>query len=203
MDDERLALLDSQGGYGEITADWETPDMTRRIRGGRKQPLSRAAGLHKHRASLLDGCAGLGRDGAVLAALGARVTMIERHPVVYALLEDAWGRSIYKNSIVPRHAAAQDFLAQQLPGGQPDVVYLDPMYPDNSKKSLPAKALQALRNLLDDGPEESGELLELALACARRRVVVKRPRRIPPLTDLKPDFSYTGQQTRYDVYLVG
>lgn len=41
---------------------------------------------------MVDATAGLGRDAFVLAALGCRVRMVERHPVVAALLDDGLQR---------------------------------------------------------------------------------------------------------------
>ena len=42
---------------------------------------------------VLDLTAGLGRDGFVLASLGASVSMLERHPIVFALLDDGLARA--------------------------------------------------------------------------------------------------------------
>ncbi|HBH35090.1 MAG TPA: 16S rRNA methyltransferase, partial [Gammaproteobacteria bacterium] len=57
--------------------------------GGRGQHLARAIGLKKYpHPVVVDATAGLGRDAFVLAALGCRVTMLERSAVVAALLED-------------------------------------------------------------------------------------------------------------------
>lgn len=43
--------------------------------------------------NVLDGTAGLGRDAFVLASLGCKVQMVERHPVVAALLDDGLKRA--------------------------------------------------------------------------------------------------------------
>jgi 16S rRNA (guanine1516-N2)-methyltransferase len=43
-------------------------------------------------------------------------------------------------------------------------------------------------------------LLDPALACARRRVVVKRPGRAPVLGDREPHFQLGGKTVRFDVY---
>ena len=42
---------------------------------------------------MVDATAGLGRDAFVLASLGCTVTMLERHPVVAALLADGLARA--------------------------------------------------------------------------------------------------------------
>jgi 16S rRNA (guanine1516-N2)-methyltransferase len=42
---------------------------------------------------VIDGTAGLGKDAFVLAGLGCKVTLVERHPVVVALLADGLARA--------------------------------------------------------------------------------------------------------------
>jgi 16S rRNA (guanine1516-N2)-methyltransferase len=67
----------------------------RRIYGGGKgQDIAKAVGLNHSgfRPQVLDLTAGLGRDGFVLASLGASVLMLERHPIVFALLDDGLAR---------------------------------------------------------------------------------------------------------------
>src|SRR5699024_1377511 len=84
-----------------VTVNWLTNDVRRRVRGGRRQALGPAMGLHRrHDPRIFDATAGSGRDGFVLAALGARVLLCERSRTMYALLyearlqagRDPWGR---------------------------------------------------------------------------------------------------------------
>jgi 16S rRNA (guanine1516-N2)-methyltransferase len=190
-------------GYGAIRADWDSAEMKRRIAAGRRQVLARAVGLHK-RSSLggelevLDANAGLGRDGCILAALGARVTLAERNPKVCALLRDAHlhaaGEIAWRIQLV--EADAHSVFAS----GRWDVIYLDPMYPDDGKQALPGKEMQILRDLTG-GDTDADSLLEPALACARLRVVVKRPSHAPWLAGMKPSMSLASTQLRFDVYL--
>ena len=48
---------------------------------------------------------------------------------------------------------------------------------------------------------DSYELLPIALRCARKRVVVKRPRVSPTLSRVKANYTFKGKSNRYDVYL--
>ncbi len=65
--------------------------------GGIKQALARAVGIKPGiRPSIIDATAGLGKDGFLLASLGCYVTMIERSPLLAALLSDGLERA--KNS---------------------------------------------------------------------------------------------------------
>jgi len=62
--------------------------------GGKKQPLGRAIGLKKQPyPTVLDATAGLGRDGWVLACLGCQIHLVERSPIIGALLHDALTRA--------------------------------------------------------------------------------------------------------------
>ena len=71
---------------GEYHVDFTDPTLLYRIHkgGGRKQAIAKAIGLKKGHPvpTVLDHTAGFGRDAFVLASLGCRVQMVERHPVV-------------------------------------------------------------------------------------------------------------------------
>lgn len=193
-----------------MSADWTTPEIRRRIAGGKRQLLGKAAGLAKVAAPrILDATAGLGRDAFVLAALGARVTLAERNPTVAALLADARQRALADPATAA--AASRTDIAcadgRNLMGaparaadGPYDVIYLDPMYPDRGKAALASKELQFLRELTL-GEDDADALLAPALANAARRVVVKRPLAAPPLAGRAPSLEFSGTQARFDVYL--
>jgi 16S rRNA (guanine1516-N2)-methyltransferase len=197
---------DHHPDFKPVRCDWTAPETTRRIAAGKKQLLSRAIGLHK-RADLtvLDATAGLGRDGFTLAALGARVTMIERQPLFAALLADARERALadahWQAAAARTELVAGDALTAMRDGRRWDVVHLDPMYPHRGKQALPQKEMQLLRELTG-GDADADALLEPALACATQRVVVKRPSHAPFLAGRAPSFQLDGTQARYDIYLL-
>ena len=191
--------------YGAIAADWLSAETQRRIAGGRKQLLARAVGLNKKPdLKVLDATAGLGRDGYILAALGATVTMTERHPQIAALLQDAHRRALLDTqaAVIAQRIALPAFdAAQAFASGHWDVVYLDPMYPHTGKTALPQKEMQIFRDLTAGDPDADA-LLEPARTCARKRVVVKRPAKAPWLAGRKPSLEMKGTQARYDIYLI-
>jgi 16S rRNA (guanine1516-N2)-methyltransferase len=84
---------------------------------------------------------------------------------------------------------------------RPEVIYLDPMYPHRTKSSLVKKEMRILRVLAGDDQDAAG-LLVAALACARKRVVVKRPRLAPRIEGQTPSTEITSKNSRYDVYLI-
>ena len=192
-------------GYGAMHLDWTDADMRRRIAGGRRQLLARAVGLPKKPAArVLDGTAGLGRDGFTLAALGATVTMVERNHVLAALQRDARRRATQDpiaadtaSRITLVEADTTQTLA--IAAGH-DAIYLDPMYPDDGKRALPSKEMQILRDLTG-GDADADALLQAALASGVPRIAVKRPSKAPWLAGLKPQAVIEGTQARFDLYL--
>ncbi|MGS2722974.1 class I SAM-dependent methyltransferase [Porticoccus sp. GXU_MW_L64] len=180
----------------------------RQYGGGRKQDISRAIGLDKRpELQVLDMTAGLGRDAFVLATLGARVTLLERNPIVHALLADGLQRASQaadqelRNIVARMELLRQDALLAEMPvlATQADVVYLDPMFPGRQKSAKVKKDMQAFHALVgDDG--DADQLLPMAIEVARYRVVVKRPAKAPYLNDCKPGYSLSGKSTRYDIY---
>ncbi len=162
-------------------------------------------------AKVVDATAGLGGDAFHLAAKGAEVTMIERSPLLLALLEDALERAAAGELGSVAAAAAERLrlirgdaravLQERQRLAASEVVYLDPMFPATTKRSLPSKELALLRSLLPPSqPAEEAELLSVARAVATRRVVVKRPAGAPALAGERPSGALLGSTTRYDIY---
>jgi 16S rRNA (guanine1516-N2)-methyltransferase len=59
--------------------------------GGSGQMIAKAVGIAQGvRPRVLDATAGLGKDAFVLASLGCEMSLIERQPLIGALLEDGW-----------------------------------------------------------------------------------------------------------------
>lgn len=172
----------------------------------RRQPIGRAVGLDRGFRSVVDATAGLARDAFLLACLGCEVLAIERSPVLAALVQDGLTRGIADggaplgevlNRITLVVDDARQVLGSMAESQRPDVVYLDPMYP-TGRRRLPKKEMQVCRRLVGSD-EDSGSLLEVARAVARRRVVVKRH---PTAAALVPAvaMSYEGKRACFDVY---
>lgn len=181
----------------------------RRFGGGRGQALAKAAGLKGGAMpSVLDATAGLGRDAFVLATLGCAVTLVERSAVVAALVEDGLARAAGDAEVAPiaarmqlRCGDAREVLAQITQETRPEVIYLDPMYPHRNKSALVKKEMRLFRELVGED-EDAQSLLPLALAAARRRVVVKRPDYAEPLGHKAPTMAIATKNHRFDVYVI-
>lgn len=194
----RLQLRDTrEGAPGPLYVDFVSADAERRRDAGRQLPLARAVGVKGDaRPSVLDATAGLGRDAFTLAALGCDVTGVERSPIIAALLRDGLERAACRLRLVV--GDAREFMAGLAEDARPDVVYLDPMFPERRKSAAVKKELQYLQELL--GPDDAQALFAAALKCARQRVVVKRPVHAPELA--RPNHTLEGKTVRFDVYLV-
>ncbi|MCG9697932.1 class I SAM-dependent methyltransferase [Shewanella sp. Isolate11] len=179
----------------------------RKFGGGRGQAIAKAVGLKQGiNPTVVDGTAGLGRDAFVLASLGCKVTLVERNPVVAALLEDGLRRayldadigSWMQQRMTLVHGSSLTTLAEL--GQLVDVVYLDPMYPHREKSALVKKEMRVFQSLVGADLDADG-LLAPAMALASKRVVVKRPDYAEDLDGVKPGTRIETKKNRFDVYV--
>lgn len=186
-------------------------EMLPRIKQGALQremlvKAARVKGVEAPRA--VDATAGLGEDSLLLAAAGFTVTLCEADPVIAALLEDALARASTHEVLGPiverMHLVAGDSRialerAGASTGAQPDVVYLDPMFPGRTKSAAVKKKFQLIHGLeRPTEPLDEESLLQAALAAHPRKVVIKRPVKGPYLAGVKPSHAIAGKAVRYD-----
>lgn len=173
----------------------------------------------------IDATAGLGQDSFLLAAAGFTVYMFEQDPIIAALLEDALDRAksdpALANIIERMHLFTEDSISalqrlgtslsrdKQTPqtsdsqpylSVKPDVIYLDPMFPERTKSAAVKKKFQLL-HYLEHPCENEEELLGAAMNIQPRKIVVKRMAKGPFLAGKKPSYSIKGKSIRYDCYV--
>ncbi len=176
----------------------------RKFGGGAGQMIAKAVGVKSGiRPSVLDATAGLGKDSFVLATLGCELSMIERSPVIHALLEDGLRRAMADEEVSEvcsrmtlYHGNAIDLMGTI---ERPQVVYVDPMFPHTEKSALVKKEMRIFRDVVGDD-QDSALLLEAALDTATSRVVVKRARKAPLIEGRPPSYQLEGKSSRYDIY---
>lgn len=207
---ERLELRKcDEPKLGAICVDFASGALAhrRRFGGGRGEAVAKAVGIKKdYLPDVVDATAGLGRDAFVLAALGCRVRMVERHPVVAALLDDGLQRGYQDPEIggwlcerlTLVHASSIGALSVITP--PPDVVYLDPMFPHRQKSALVKKEMRVFQSLVG-ADDDADALLEPARRLAKKRVVVKRPDYAPPLAGVPAQSALETKSHRFDFYL--
>lgn len=174
--------------------------------GGNGQMIAKAVGIQSGvRPVILDATAGLGRDAFLLAHLGCSVTLVERHPLIGALLADGLERARLDPEVGPiiqrmdlRLGNAIELIGDWSEA-PPQVIYLDPMFPHREKSSLVKKEMRVFRPLVG-GDDDASQLLRVALELATHRVVVKRPRKAPSVDGQAPGYFLEGKSSRYDIY---
>ncbi len=218
---ELCLIYDEQGLWLAVNGMKMQPDwvgeLPRLYRAGIRNELLARACMVTPTARIIDATAGLGHDALLLAWLGASVTLVERHPILAALLMDAkiqaarymderLQQTLTRMTVV--FAKSEVYLIDSAIRNETDVVYLDPMFPKaltEKKQPLVKKEMQILQYLLsiprpDDSVIDWGDaLLPLAMQVANR-VVVKRPRLANPLADIEPAHRWLGDACRFDGY---
>lgn len=199
----------------KMQPDWKAEIGRLKRASLKSEMIARACNLAE-KPKLVDATAGLGHDSLLMAHLGAQVTLLERHPVLFTLLEDSH-RQAANDPILAATAAriqlvftdSATFLTDQSASQKMyDVVYLDPMFPQRDqnqqavkKQAQVKKQMQLLHLLLpDDGEMDLGDHLLLLAQQVARRVVVKRPRLAVFLADLVPNHQWQGDACRFDAY---
>lgn len=217
LQDGLLTLVaEQEPGWTGISVDFLAGSMAHRRRQpvGGEMVVKAVWGRGKEPITVLDATAGLGRDGFLLASSGASVVSCERHPAIALLLADGYWRAAQASRQAPEQegmSVLADILShwelkhsdaialmQQL---TPDVIYLDPMFPEREKSALVKKEMRAFRALVGEDLDAQA-LFDAACQFARKRVVVKRPSSGVTL-GRKPSHVLEGKSNRFDVYAVG
>ncbi len=184
--------------------DFLNPAFQHRIKSlNKKDPLIRALGLHKSPdVHVIDTTAGFGQDGVCISTYANKVTLLEQSALVHALLQNGLERASnwlakQKAKIELHHINACDYLSKLNKSEYPDVIYLDPMYPERSKQALSKLPMQCLQTITS--PQNDIHLFQIALVKALKRTVIKRPNHA--IFWGKPDLSLKGKSHRFDIYL--
>jgi 16S rRNA (guanine1516-N2)-methyltransferase len=206
--DNRLQLVAKNQKFNPLIIDFSTGRLGYRVahRSFKNELLAKACGLKSLKnPTVLDTTAGLGRDGFMLASFGCRVTLLERHPIIAALLQDGLTRGSQDPNIadiITRMQLivtdAKDYCLQHPHAF--DIVYIDPMFPAKTKSALAKKEMQIFQDLIID--DDTGALFLAAKNSAKSRIVVKRPLQSDFLTNEKPQIIFEGKSHRFDIYLI-
>jgi 16S rRNA (guanine1516-N2)-methyltransferase len=211
--DDIIELFDTQLNTS-ISIDFLKGSLAHRQQfgGGRGQAIAKAIGLKSGiNPTVLDATAGLAGDAFVLATLGCPITLVERSTILFSLLENALERATLNDSFKQIaqqgfniiNSNANDYIFEQSSNNKtaPDVIYIDPMYPERKKSALVKKDMQILQRLHGE-QDDASTLLDNALLFAKKRVVVKRPTHAKTLNEKKPNTCIKSKKTRYDIYTI-
>ena len=211
MKNHQWQLIDQdEPGIAPVVIDFVSGKIAYRRKYGHAggEAISKAVGIKKgHRPNIVDATAGWGRDAFVLATMGCRVHMIERSEIIAKLLTDGLRRAEQDEKIgglikdrlsLTCGDSRQELLQTPF---EPEVIYLDPMFPHKEKSALVKKEMRVLQDVVGQD-EDADALLNLALTIATTRVVVKRQASANFLAGIKPQTSIKTKKHRFDIYLV-
>lgn len=215
IDDSGLSLTD-----GKLMLQADMSAMLPRLRKSNLEreflvKAARIKGINAIEQQLvaIDATAGFGEDSLLLAASGYRVELYEYDPVIAALLDDALRRAAESGDDILRDAVSRMHLHEgnsisamkkmSEMSEPPDIILLDPMFPERQKSALVKKKFQLLQQLESPctGTDEN-ELFEAAVTAAPRRIIIKRPVKGSCLAGIKPSYSITGKAVRYDCVVI-
>lgn len=152
--------------------------------------LIKACKSSKANASIIDLCSGFGKDLKLIRKYFNRVSACELDRVL----------ALLNLSALINEQADLDFYVEDgfsvLKSKKFDVIYLDPMFTQISKKSLPNKYMQFARSRA--ASIDLSKLLKASLAAANEKVVVKFHSKFVP--EIAPDWLYRGKLVSYGVY---
>lgn len=225
--DDKNALSWLSNGLS-VAPEWDK--LQRRIvSAGRKSELLLQAAKITSDSKVIDATAGFGHDSLILASTGAQVVMLEQQPLMAMLLlveqqrmstVANWQKLMSRLQIINTDALSYFASVNSAPISESnravDVVYLDPMFPEDSyqdsktgKGAKVGKHMQALHQLAHPPTlDEEKQLLQSALAVVgyneqtSGRVVVKRPQFAPQLAHQSPSECWHNEAVRFDGYFV-
>lgn len=201
MDESGLALVsDNMKLYGDFSKSIKRLKQSNL----QKEMLIHAVKIKGEKENLIaiDATAGLGEDSILLAAYGYNVELYEKNPIISELLKDAMERaekiSELKDIIGRMKVHNEDsIIAMQNLKYKPDIILLDPMFPERTKSALIKKKFQILHKIENPCSDEN-EMLSSAIKANPKKLVIKRPLKGEYLAGVKPDYSLKGSSIRYD-----
>ncbi|MFN7455072.1 MAG: class I SAM-dependent methyltransferase [Pseudobdellovibrionaceae bacterium] len=182
--------------WGKFKIDFSDKEYQRPHR-GKSEVIAKACGAPKGFDQVIDLSAGLGEDAVFLSRLGFDVKAIERHPLVFALLQQA-AKQAKLTSPEFLFADSKVWLQQYGRELSGQVLYFDPMFSPKKKSALPRKEMRIFRDVVG-ADLDAVKLAELALQTNAARFVVKRPIKAEPLVS-NPIHQFEGSAIRYDLY---
>ncbi len=179
--------------YGHFKVDFDgiLRDF-RRQNIGRKELIAKAVGSCPN---IVDASFGTGRDSLTLSHLGYHLEAIENNPIVFLI-----AKFHLNNPHINLHLGNSfEWIRNQLI--KESVIYFDPMFRPEKRKSLPKKNMQIFEDLINDEPEfDSVTISEIVKLDLVKRVVIKRPKKGALLLD-NPHHQIIGKTVRFDVYM--
>jgi 16S rRNA (guanine1516-N2)-methyltransferase len=165
--------------------------------------LKKAIGKNKEPQLILDGTAGLLSDTLILLSLGHKVIACEQSKYIYLLVSDAVRRAVgqldfLENLILVNQNSIDVYLKKE----NIDIVYLDPLFPQDKKQLKRSKSIYALRDILklEKIATNDDKLFIKFNELKPKKIILKRPLKSEIIYNT-PNYQVKGKSTRFDIYI--
>lgn len=165
--------------------------------------LKKAIGKNKEPQLILDGTAGLLSDTLILLSLGHKVIACEQSKYIYLLISDAVRRAegqldFLENLILVNQNSIDVYLEKE----NIDIVYLDPLFPQDKKQLKRSKSIYALRDILnlEKIVTNDDKLFMEFNKLKPKKIILKRPLKSEIIYNT-PNYQVKGKSTRFDIYI--
>lgn len=190
----------------KVSADWQSY-QSRIVKAGKNSELLLKISKLNREMRVIDGTAGFGIDGLILASTGANVTLIEQNPILFLLLKTEqrkmcqnknWQKLM--NRIHIMYGDSSNILKNI---DKADLIYLDPMFPNDSYKGAVNKNMQILHDIVAPPTlDDEQNLLKNANNALNEngKIIIKRPKSAPFFANISPIDSMANDVIRFDEY---
>ena len=165
--------------------------------------LKKAIGKNKEDITIFDGTAGLLSDTIIFLALGHKVIACEQSKIIFLLVNDAIERAktelpFLENLVLLNGKSETQYKETQ----NIDIVYLDPMYPEPSKKVLRSGDISTINHILQiENIDEDGDAIFFSIKDSNfKKIILKRPIKAD-IIDKNINYQVKGKSTRFDIYI--
>lgn len=190
--------LSLQNNKNKIFVDFNNSKLQYRIKRINHEKISKI--VNKNCSLICDATAGLGTDAFIIANLNLKIHLFENNPFIAILLKDGINRAKnkYINNMDLKFGSFYKYYCNK--DIKPDIIYLDPMFPNNNKSSLSNKKMEFFKYVVGID-NDCQELVKFAFQMATKKIIIKRPLKADFIINKKPNHQYFGRAIRYDVYL--
>ena len=165
--------------------------------------LKKAIGKTDRPLRILDATAGLLGDSMIMLALGHSVTAYEQSKILYTMLNYQLNQLSETDSnslnfqLINSNVCETNFNEKSF-----DVIYFDPMYPEDKASSARRSDLKKINSILEieglaSDPESTFTYLR---SIPKTKLIVKRPLKVDAFEG-SINYQIKGKSVRFDIYL--
>ena len=165
--------------------------------------LKKAIGKTDRSLRILDATAGLLGDSMIMLALGHSVTAYEQSKILYTMLNYQLNQLSETDSnslnfkLINSNVCETNFNEKSF-----DVIYFDPMYPEDKASSARRSDLKKINSILEieglaSDPESTFTYLR---SIPKTKLIVKRPLKVDAFEG-SINYQIKGKSVRFDIYL--